>query len=236
MVYWFTITTDGSVGKGSASHAPDETTLTPPGGQFLGPFDTLTTAQQAVWEAPSAYLYLKDAFVLQPSLTASLASSTLTVTLTNPPTTPPTSATVTVAGTAIPVPLSSNTGSVSFTIDGNLAGVSIPAQVSATGCVGCAVELGTAGGTAVAVQAISPNTATYNPSTTDWRIATTSKAHLIRHYLSESGDLDLLYRIAALHVIPALHHSTYAPITLDSKESQALSDLQHAVANTPNLT
>lgn len=228
-------------------------TAQPPAGSTLFTLtDTDNPSAEEVWSYPKLYSYTNGS-VIGPSpyfaATSSVVGSitTVTVTLQNPPATPPSTILLTVAGTNITVDLTNSSGTASFSVDEMVAVQSIPATFSSPGVVGATVNIGTPGGTAGNLQAIAPGAAG-NPSTTAYRIATTSKVTARAYYMGLSPEqqvqvlteaLQDLYGAAgaALHVIvnkvlPSLTSTTYTPVTLTADEQNALTDMStHLIGN-----
>jgi len=96
--------------------------------------------------------------VCQPYAVATYSAGTLSVSLPAAPQTLPTEATLTVGATTLNIALTNGAGSVPLAVHPALAGYSLPAQVSATGCVAWTGDLGTPGRAApVATQVYTPN-------------------------------------------------------------------------------
>ena len=117
----------------------------PPSSWSVLSFAQATAASDVVmaYTYPERYLVLGSpaGLQLQPYFTVALTESatagdwTAAATLNNPPSTPPTSCTITVAGVASTVALSSNAATLSFTVDPSATGQSLTVSAAATGCV-----------------------------------------------------------------------------------------------------
>lgn len=210
--------------------------------------DTATPTGLSVFANQENYLIVAGAAVLRPywTLTQSTTSGVVTViaTLDNPPTTLPTDTTFTVAGTTIPVTLSTTapyTASVAFTADTLVQVQSIPVLVTATGVKRARIDIGTSSGSNSSIQAIAPST-TGNTSTTAYRITTTSKDYAAMAFMEQAqtdmaailGSLQTLVQMMLVDLYgkggirQSLAQSTYTPVPLDTagNEANALADIQ----------
>ena len=118
----------------------------------LGPYSQSSAPSDVVmaYTYPQRYLILGSpaALQLQPYFTVALTESatagdwTATATLNNPPSTPPTSCTITVAGVADSVALSSNVATLAFVVDASAAGQTLTVSAAAAGCVSGQASIG----------------------------------------------------------------------------------------------
>ena len=215
-----------------------ETQPTSTGMGVLGPYsqDTAPTDVVLAYTYPSRYLVQSGVLTLQPYLTSSYANGTLTITLNNPPSSPPTSCTVTVGTSAETVALSSNTGTLTMAVHPSVAAYSLPAQVTATGCVGTSVDLGSGQAAPIALQMYTPS----GGSLTVGPVGKGSQAFLQGYRLGalppQTVFQDLLVVVSAMaHVlthdlIPQATAKTWVPVTVDAS---ALTDWQQNIE--PNL-
>ena len=230
MQFWFAYTTATGAIFWQPMLAASNPWPNPPASLTVVGFDQSTASAdvQGAYLNPSRYLMQGSPVepVCQPYLTASYASGTLTVTVQNPPATPPTEATLTVGATTQTITLANNTGTLALAVHASLAGYSLPAQVTAEGCVSASVDLGTTGqGAPVALQvATVDGTATVAP------VGAESKAFLRQHYAPNTAEALAGLNIAAApvahilvtKVIPALQAATYTPLVLTAQEQAAL--------------
>lgn len=188
-----------------------------------------------VWAHPARYLIAGGSPVLQPYLTLATATDTsttpptvtVTAMLNNPPPTPPAIA-LSVAGGTV-------TGdTMSVQVHPAVASSDVTCAVSAQGCVGASVQLGTAG-RSVTSQLVG--------SASPYLVAPTQKAILRDYYAGLSGAsqaemlsvlseaLQNLYTVVSIlahamvaDVLPALQRTSYAPLTLSADQTNALQD------------
>lgn len=243
MFYWFAYSTlTGAIPTGYAIIS-DATSNPWPGlgsGLSVVSFDeqTASAAVQGAYLNPSRYLVQSGVLTLQPYLTASYSSGTLTVTLQNPPATPPTSATLTVGSTTQTIALANNSGTLALAVHPSLAGYSLPAQVTATGCVAWSGDVGTPGQSApVAIQVVTPTGGT-TPTVAPCGPGSKAFDRAYRMGIPQDPAQAIMALVAALaglnvaaapvahilvtKVIPALTASTYTPLVLTAQEQAAL--------------
>lgn len=196
------------------------------------------------------WVYQGGALSPQPTFTmASTAANgitTVTATLNSPPAAPPATATFTIGADAITAPLSGSPlkASIELAVDSILAGASVACEVSAPGCVGSALQLGSSGGPQVGVQAIAPG-ATGNGNPSAYRVATTSIDYTLGAPAGMvSAPRQLNAMAVALHILVHMvvklakqaNLATYAPIGWTADEDNALNDLDTSMVPLLALT
>jgi hypothetical protein len=191
------------------------------------------------WVYVGGVLQPPPSVVLTPHTSAGV--TTLAAVISNPLATPPTSVIFEIAGKQVTVPLSGSplTATLQVQVHPSVAGGSIPVSVSAQGCVGASIDLGTPGAPNDTLQLVG----TAQP----YLIAPTHKAWVRQWTFGGGADPDeliagavaalqdlyvmvsVLTHVIADKVLPALAATTYTPVSLTQQEQQALQDLQSSV-------
>lgn len=211
--------------------------------------DNDTPTGQTVFFASHSYLISSGKAVLRPYLTTAQATAsgitTVTATLHNATNTPPSTIDFTVAGSTVPIAVSSGGATLDLSIDPILSGCAVELSAAASGAVSSHLKLSS--GSVTPLMAIAPNTAG-NTSSTAYRVTTASKAYAQGYYMGQIdltsmaqalSDLQTMVQILAhtlyssSGVVDALTQASYTPITLSTNEDNAYKDIQANLL--PNL-
>jgi hypothetical protein len=246
---------------------PDGTIVIPPLGDAVLPIgctafdwtDADTPTLDAVLANPSRYAYQGGQVVALPYFTLATAISTtttpptvtVTATLNSPPATPPASATFTIAGKQITAVLGGSplTATLQVQVHPSVAGGSIPVTVSAQGCVGASIDLGTPGVPNDVLQLVGTAqpylvAPTHKAWVRQWAfgaLAEDPMAQIVTALQDLYTATSLLLQIVVSKVLPTITAASYSPLALSQAEQQSLSSLQtnvlpNALATLENLT
>lgn len=256
MYYWFTVNSiTGTIGTHSSTQNPMITitknggttqefdpNLIPSGFSVVGPFETLDTLQQEVFNSPNLYLYQNNEFVSQPYFTLSTSTPstpngtvTITATLNNPPSTPPSEVTFSIGTSTLTSILSNGQASITLQIHPSVQNQNIQVSVSATGCIGTSTNIG-GNQSGVFVQVVTPigGIPTVGPAS---NVAveylqqyyavnqTTVEALLTNTFTAINILFDTVFNV----ILPSLQNTSYTPISLSANQQQAVSAIKSDV-------